>query len=71
MPTELHGTFYTVQEASQELGYSGISTIRQACIDGTLPAIKVGKMWLIEEKDVKAMARQEVKGQGNRGVARK
>lgn len=71
MPTELHGTFYTVQEAADRLGYASPATIRMGCTQGTIIAHKMGKTWLIEEKEVERLASQEQKPQGNRGAARK
>lgn len=71
MPVSLHGTYYTISEAAERLGYAGESTLRQACISGIIPAQKIGKTWIVEEETIKTLASKEIKPQGNRGVARK
>lgn len=71
MPVELHGTYYTITEASERLGYAGQSSVRQGCINGTIPAHKLGNTWLIEEKVLLEILKKAIKPQGNRGVARK
>lgn len=71
MPVALHGVYYTIAEAAERLGYAGQSSIRQGCINGTIPAHKLGNTWIIEEKTLQAIAKLPVKPQGNRGLARK
>ena len=71
MPVELHGIYYTVAEASERLGYASPSTLSAEVKSGKIPAVYVGRMWLIAEGVLQALDRREVKPQGNRGVARK
>ena len=71
MPVELHGTYYTIAEASERLGYAGQSSVRQGCIYVTIPAHILGNTWLIEENVLLEILKKAIKPQGNRGVARK
>ena len=71
MPVTLHGTYYTATEAAERLGYASQSYLARRCVAGEIPAIKLGQTWLIPESVVLELDRQEVKGQGKRGIARK
>ena len=71
MPVQLHGTYYTLTEAAEKLGYVNSSTIRALCLSGEVFAHKVGKTWLIEQEELERLASQEQKPQGNRGFKRK
>ena len=71
MPVTLHGTYYTATEAAERLGYKTPRYLSSKCAAGELPATKIGTVWLIPESVVLELDRQEVRGQGNRGIARK
>lgn len=71
MPVTLHGTYYTVPEAAEKLGYASTSTLANGCQAGKISAYKVGKTWLIPESWVLEQEKIGAKGQGNRGVERK
>ena len=69
MPT-LPG-YYTATEAAQVLGYRNGSYLSELCRDGTIPAYKVGTIWLIPASWVEGKQQEAPRGQGNRGIARK
>lgn len=71
MSIELHGTCYTIAEAAEYLGYAAQSTFSQACIDGIIPAHKLGNTWIVEENILRELLKKTYKHQGNRWVARK
>lgn len=48
--------YLTISEAAEVIGVDG-SQVRRYCIDGKLPAVKVGKSWLIKREDVKKFDR--------------
>ena len=68
--TALEG-YYTLKEAAERLGYADTSSLRRLCINGSLPAIRVERMWFLAASVVDALDRQEVKPQGGRGIIRK
>ncbi|MDM8214793.1 helix-turn-helix domain-containing protein [Desulfovibrio piger] len=71
MPVELHGVFYTIDEAAARLGYASKSTLAADIQKGRVPAVRVGRFWLVPESVVEALDQKEINGQGNRGVTRK
>lgn len=71
MPIDLYGRYYTATEAAKKLGYKTPRYLSSKCAKGEIPSTKIGTVWLIPESVVLELDRQEVKGQGNRGVARK
>ena len=71
MPVTLHGTYYTVAEAAERLGYAATSTLTNGCQAGKVPSIKVAKTWLIPETWLLEQEKASGKSQGSRGVARK
>lgn len=48
--------YLTIAEAAESIGVDG-SQVRRYCLDGKLPAVKVGNQWMIKSKDVKAFDR--------------
>jgi excisionase family DNA binding protein len=48
--------YLTVEEAADLIGVDG-SQVRRYCIDKKLPAVKVGKAWLIKRRDVQRFKR--------------
>lgn len=71
MPVTLHGTYYILTEVAEILGYNTTSNLANACQAGKIPAVRVGKMWLIPETWLDEQKKIAPKGQGNRGVTRK
>lgn len=63
--------YYTTKEAAEKLGYKDGTYLKNLCNSGQIQAYKVGKTWLIPESWVLQQEKEEPKGQGNRGVARK
>lgn len=47
---------WTTKQASDHLGFSNSSRVRQLCITGALKGDKVGRDWLIEEAEVRRYA---------------
>lgn len=68
--TQLPG-YYTLEEAARALGYASTSTLRSRCIAGTLPAYKIGAVWVVPATAIEHEAAKEIKPQGNRGFSRK
>lgn len=71
MPVTLEGTYYTIKETAERLGYLAISNLANACKAGKIPAHKVGNTWLIPESWILEQEHLEINGKGNRGVSRK
>ena len=71
MPIELHGVYYTTEEAAKILGYATTSAVQALVLSGKIPAQRAGRTWLIHEETLSVLDKKEVKPQGTRGVARK
>ena len=51
--TELKNETLTTEEVSERLKLTSL-TIRRMCLDGRIPAAKVGRHWIIRESDLNA-----------------
>lgn len=51
--------YLTVQEVADMIGVDG-SQVRRYCIDGKLPAVKIGQQWMIKREDAKSFDRPPV-----------
>lgn len=51
--------YLTVSEAVRLIGVDP-SQVRRYCIDGKLPAVKIGQQWMIRESDAESFKRPPV-----------
>jgi excisionase family DNA binding protein len=52
--------FYTTQQATEELGYSTQSAVRNAIKNGTIKAHRIGSFWVIKQREIDRI--KELKG---------
>lgn len=58
--------YLTITEAADLIGVDG-SQVRRYCLRGILPAVKIGRAWLIKDCDVRRFERPPV---GNPNLVR-